>query len=299
MILLLALTASPSLAGDGPWTLGVGQTNLYLGLDYFRYQSFRRPGAQMVQMGSGITATGATAVITRGLTRGTEVELRLPFERVRANDPESAFCTTEAPRTDWCQATAGLGDLMGIVKIRLMDEADFRPLSVAAGAMIRTGEFYSENRARLTTLGDGQTDIGAMVSIGRTQQWSSAGWIRASTSAAYWYRLPHANAPKVPADEIAGDLNVLLSPNGSFAIGPTASYFFKLGGEDLDPALLQSINGFASLRGSQLKAGGKLGLYGKNGLTLSVAAQYSVYAMNNPADTLAISVGMGWFMDDS
>jgi len=290
------LWLSIALAGDGPWALAPGDTNLYLGLDVYRYQTFRNGSdGEPIDMGSGLTGTGLTAVVTRGLRRGVEVELRVPYERVRANQPESAFCTS-GPRPDWCEVSGGLGDLMALGKFVLMDEAAFRPVSIGLSAAFRSGEAYSENRGRLTTLGDGQTDVGGILSVGRTGT-LPRGWWQASASGAYFYRLPHNTAsPKIPADEVAYDAQVLVAPIGWFSIGPAVAGFAKLGGVDVQQARLDTLDGWASLSGAQLKVGGKAAVYSEDGLTFSVGVLQAVWARNNPIDTLALSAGIGWFV---
>ena len=292
---MIWLLTTMAWAGDGPWTLGPRQTNLYLGMDYFRYESFRDGDGDLTTFG-GLAATGFTGIVTRGIARNVEVEVRVPFERVRAVDPEGEFCT-DGPRRDWCEASAGLGDLFVLTKFRFLDESNLKPVSASIGLAVRTGEFYSERRGRLTTLGDGQTDVGGIASVGRVGN-TGQGWYQVSATAYYWHRFPHdAGPPRIPADELGGEVTALISPTGRFALGPVAVGFTKLGGFDIEDAPFDTLNGFASLQGSQVKVGGKLGIFGQDGVTLSASVFATVFAINNPSDTLSVSVGLGWFID--
>lgn len=292
---MIALLMATAMAGDGPWTLNPGETNVYVGLNAYRYGRFNDGETNDRVLGSSLSSIGATAVLTRGLARGVEVEVRLPYERVRANAPESEMCTTEAMRDDWCEASEGIGDIVAIGKFRLLDENNLRPLSISLAGVFRTGETYSEKRGRLTNLGDGQTDVGLMASVGRSGTLGQ-GWYQAGLTGAYLYRFAHSNdGMKIPADEVDVDLTALLAPKGWFSIGPAASGFFKLGGVNVMEADMTTLDGFSSLRASQIKVGGKLAVYSEDGITLSVGAYRAVWARNNPIDTTAISVGIGWF----
>ncbi len=115
---------------------------------------------------------------------------------------------------------------------------------------------------------------------------------------AYWYRFANRVDPdfgKVPADEVAGQTEVLLSVHPRVGIGPTASGFTRLGGIALDgTADYTDPDLFSSLRATQVKVGGKLALYAlDNGPTVSIAVLQTVYAENNPSDTLSLSLGVG------
>ncbi len=295
VVALLSLVSS-ARAGDGPWTLNPGELNLYLGGDYFRYGRFHDGQGEVTDLGSPLTAASLTGVASLGLLPGMEVELVVPFESVRANDPESEFCV-DGPRTDWCEATAGIGDVGAQIKGRMLDELVGSPISVSLAAGMRSGEAYSPRRGRLTTLGDGQTDIGAGLSAGRSAGVASRGWYRASVTSWYWYRFPNDVEVdgKKPGDEISAAAELTLSPGPPWAVGPAVYGFFRPRGVDVADADFSQLDGFSSLRASQLKIGAKLGIFGVRGRTVSVSVLRTVYARNNPSDTLALSLGIGWF----
>lgn len=292
----LAWISIAALAGDGPWVLEPGATNLFLGLDYVTYGTLRNPDGSTMDLGSGLTGAGPLLVVTRGLIPAVEIELKLPYERVRANQPDSAFCTTDRP-SDWCAVTAGLGDVTLLTKLRVLDEARLNPLSASLLVGARSGEAYSEHRGRITTLGDGQTDVGLGLGVGRAAG-LGAGWYRVSASAAYWYRLPHRRAGglKIPSDEITATADLLLAPSSSVGFGLAGTGFWRLAGLDVAEADFNQIDGFASLRGEQIKAGLKAAVFGERGLTLFATGLRTVYAVNNPIDTLAVSIGIGAYL---
>ena len=299
MLAFALLWPSIGLAGTGPWTLQAREHNVYLGTDYFRYGRFN--GAlPNVTLDTEIVSAGLTGVWTFGMAYGLEGEVVARFEGVRVADPRPALCNEGVP-ADWCDPTSGLGDVAARLKWQVVDEAYGFPLSWAFSVGTRTGEAYAPKRGRLTTLGDGSTDVGGGVSLGRTGVLGRAGWYRFSTDAYYWYRFPSGqrNGQKVPSDEVTGEIAMLLAPNPRFGFGPAVAGFTRIGGIDLNPpeADFGDPDFWNSLAATQLKVGGKLGVYSiDNGPTVSVSALWTVYARNNPRDTFALSVGIGqWF----
>ncbi|MCB9677764.1 MAG: hypothetical protein H6737_21860 [Alphaproteobacteria bacterium] len=294
----LLLLAGVALAGDGPWTLNPGETNLFVGVDHFRFSGFRDGLRTKVDLGTEIASTAVSAIVTRGLVKGAEIEVRVPYERTRATDPEGEFCTT-GPRADFCERSQGIGDMAALVKVRLLDEAALRPLSISLAAVFRTGEAYSEQRGRLTKLGDGQTDVGAQIALGRTGRLHK-GWYQLSATGGYYYRFPHdPGPPKVPSDETAADLAVVVAPLRWFSIGALGTGFNKLDGTTVSAAPLDTLDGFAGLAGAQIKVGGKLALHTEDNITVSMGALRTVFAKNNPRDTLVVSLGVGMFVPRS
>lgn len=298
--LVVGFLPTVATAGGGPWTLGGGEHNVYMGGDYYRYSRFQTP-ARIRELPTGITASGLTGVWTAGLAYGLEMELKLAFEAVRVNDRTVDICTDPEVPHDWCAPTANIGDLGARLKWRFLDEAYGAPLSMAASLGVRTGEAYANTRGRLTTLGDGQSDVGGGLSFGRTAT-VAKGWYTLGADTWYWFRFPNAygaDGQKYPADEIGADVEAMVSLHPRFALGPAVSVFTRLGGEDLVFDRLDRTNPdtWNALRAQQVKLGGKLGVYSVDGgPTLSVAALTTVASANNPVGTLAISVGVGWFI---
>lgn len=285
------LAVATALAGDGPWTLGPREDNLFLGVDYYQYSLFEGGSGGELQVPSALTATALTGVWTTGLRHGVEAELKIPFERVRAQDPEG--CEAIAPVQGWCRTSAGIGDLGAQLKVRLLDELYGPPFTVSASAGLRSGEAYADRRGRLTTLGDGQTDVGGGLSLGRTDV-LGRGWYRVGLDAWYWYRFPVEGA--LLKDEVTASFAGMLSVWPSFAVGPAVHGFWRLGGVDVAASDPSSPDRWATLAARQVQAGAKIGVYAvPGGPTFSLTLLRTVAARNNPTDTVVVSAGLGWF----
>ena len=293
--MVLSLVISVAHAGDGPWTLNPGEDSLFIGVNTFRYGEFDNGEGATSELGDGVTATGAVAVFTTGVADGIEAEFVVPYERVRVNDRQAASCTNRP--ADFCRHTAGIGDVSATVKFRLLNEAWRSPVTVSTALGARSGELYSEHRGRLTTLGDGQTDVGAGLSLGRSDVLGSRGWYRVGAWGWYWYRFPHAGdtwADKVPADEVQYSAEATVSLHPRFGFGPAIHGFHRLGGVDLGDADLGTDNAWSQLQAAQVQVGGKVGLYADR-RSYALAVTRTVWARNNPTDTLVITAGVGWF----
>lgn len=289
----LLLCSSIAHAGDGPWTLAPGDDSLYLGVAWFQYGTFDAGGGSAQTLSEGVSAFNAHAVWTTGLADGLELELVLPWETARVNDPTMAIC---ADAGDFCKTTSGLGDVSAALKLRLVDELYGSPVTIAAAAGARTGEAYADERDRLTTLGDGTTDFGAGLSLGRTDVLGARGWYRAGVWGWYWRRMPntHFEEAKVPADDLSFTAEATVSPHPRFGVGPALQGFQRLGGVDLNEARPAS-DPWGALAAAQIQAGGKLGVYSEGGVSLSVGVLRTVYARNNPTDTVVVTAGLGWY----
>lgn len=292
----MTLLSTVAMAGDGPWTLNPGEDSVFLGVNTFRYADFDDGTGSFRTLGDGVTATGAVGVLTTGLSDGIEAEFVVPYERVRVNDRASDSCAAQ-PK-DFCRPTAGLGDLSATVKFRLLNEAWRSPVTVSTALGARSGELYSEHRSRLTTLGDGQTDVGAGLSLGRSDRLGSRGWYRLGAWGWYWYRFPHAGTTwsnKVPADEVQYSAEATISLHPKFGFGPAVYGFHRLGGVDLVDTDFGSENVWSTLHAAQIQVGGKVGLYTESNRSYALAVTKTVWARNNPIDTLVITAGVGWF----
>lgn len=289
--MLWLLTLGVALAGDGPWTLGPRESNLYLGYDYYQYSLYTQGGGSKADIPSPITAMALTPVWTAGVRDGVEVEIKAPFERARAQDPDG--CAKVQPIADWCHSTQGVGDLAAVAKVRLLDELYGRVFTLSALAGVRTGELYADHRQRLTTLGDGQTDVGGGLSIGRTDV-AGRGWYRASMDLWYWYRFPTLGARL--HDEVDGSAALMVAVLPSFGFGPAINGFWRLGGVDVSGADFSNPDVWGTLAARQIQAGGKLGLFARDrGPTISLTVLRTIYGHDNPTDATVVSVGLGWF----
>ena len=164
--------------------------------------------------------------------------------------------------------------------------------TLAVTASGRSGEAYAATRDRLTTLGDGQTDLGVGLEAGRTDVLGH-GWYRVSAGLRYWYRLPVRSAEV--HDQVDWQIVGLIAPVGGIAFGPAVHAFTRLGGLSLAQADFGAPDVWASLDARQVQVGAKVCLFAQgDGPTLSLSVLQTVYARNNPADTQVISAGLGW-----
>lgn len=297
MLILLTLLTGIASAGGGPWTLNPREHNVYVGFDHFRYETYRGSTSTQRTVASPIAATAVGGSWTIGLANDLEFEVRAPIEFVRVTDPNAEGCITDRPE-DFCETSLNVGDLYGAVKWRFVDELYRSPVSMALVMSMRSGEFYAPERGRLTSLGDGTTDIGLGLSIGKTAS-VGRGWYTASADVRYHYRFPNTGGffgEKVPTDELEFSAEGLWAFHPRFAVGPAVFGFTRMGGADFDDIDFFDEDGFASLAGTQLKAGAKLAIFGTDGgPTVSFTVARTFYARNNPTDTLSVSAGIGWF----
>lgn len=296
-LLWAALLGSGAQAGSGPWTLPRGAQNLYVGVGLSRFSEVVSPEGT-VDLGD-VRGTTLKAIGTVGLLDGVEVELSVPWTRNVHLAPDAGACASGMWSRDFCSPSAGLAPLQGTLKGRLLDEGALQPVTASLAASVRTSAPTAHFRHRLTAPGDGQTDYGAIGSVGRTGQLGDGGWYTASASAAYWYRtaLSADGGDRVPADQVEWSLRTLLAPGRALGLGPVVTGFHRLGGidlGDLDPA---DDNGFPALDAAQVKVGGELLLAGASRVSLSVTALSTVWAENNPVDTRVLSFGVGWYAD--
>ncbi len=293
--MIVAMWITTALAGDGPWALQPGASSAYFGTYQQRFRKVDTTGGGE-SLEDGVVTNAFTGVVTLGLADRVEVEAGASFARSRHLDPASLACTRPGRPEDFCDLSQGLNATQLSVKGLLLDEAQLRPLSVALSGRFRSTDWVNGARGRLTALGEGQSDVGAVLSAGRTATLGGRGWYRVSADVGYWYRFALALEPKVPGDDIQANLAALVSPTGPWAIGPNLDLLYRLQGTDLSMDVdLSSPNGFASLQVAQLKAGGTASISGSQGLTVSASAYGTLWAMNNPTDAYVVAVGVGYY----
>lgn len=292
---MIWLTATLAAAGDGPWALPAGASNVYVGTYYVRFDTVDTQGGA-VGLDEGVATNGLVGVLSLGLTEQIEAEASVSAVRSRHLDPGSATCTRPGRPDDFCALSQGFGPGSLSVKGLLLDEAQLRPLSVSVSGRLRSSDWVSEARGRLTALGEGQTDLGAVVSAGRTATMGDTSWYKVHLDVGYWHRLPLEGPPKVPGDEIVARMGSLMAPTGVWAVGPVVDFLLRPSGSDLGQEVdLSNPNGFASLRVGQLKVGGTAAVIGERGVTVSVSGYGTAWAWNNPTDSFVVSAGLGWY----
>ena len=268
----LALTGASALAGGGPWTLPAGARNLYVGTTQSRFSEIA--GDMGPTDVGAVQATTLQAIGTVGLLEGMEVELAVPWTRANHLEPSADPCDSVWRPSDFCTSSASLAPLQATLKGRLMDEGALQPVTLSAALSLRAGNTTAQYRDRLTATGDGQTDLGALLSVGRTGQVGSDGFYRLALTGGYYYRtaLASPEGTKVPADQVELTVGGVVAPIRQVGLGPLVTGFHRLGGIDLSELKPDDPNGFPSLAASQVKAGGELWISGANDITLAISA---------------------------
>jgi hypothetical protein len=295
--LLLALTTAAT-AGSGPWVIGTGQSSLYMGAETQRLTQLALSTGSyatedVVDVGSGLSTIGAQAIVTYGLLPRLEIEGLLPVYRVRANRTDAELC--DALGLDACKATSGVGVMRIRAKGMVLDELYGPPFSLAIGPELRLGELTAPERARLTNLGEGTTDVGAFVSIGRTGLLGGSGAWSAFAEGGWRYRFPNTELEPdlpVPGSEFFSDIEAFFGPNLTWAVGPSVTAYIRPDGVDFEEVDMADQDRFSALRVLAIQAGGKVLVRSGSRVTLSAGALRTVYAENNPSDVLSISVGL-------
>ncbi|MFK7930686.1 MAG: hypothetical protein AB8H79_21045 [Myxococcota bacterium] len=293
--MIFVLFAAFAGAGTGPWTLDAGEHNAYVGVDYGQFQTIGRPGQDAAKLQTGLNAAQVTGVWTAGIIDGVDMELVVPLKRAWATDDRTSFCVQSRP-DDWCEPTQGVGNVGLHFRGRLLSEDNFRPITLSARLGLRTGAAYAGQRGRLTTLGDGQTDLGAGLSIGRTGTAGKA-WYRVSMAADYWlrFRLATTDGRRVPGDELAAGVDALGSPVPWLGMGVSAAGFHRLWGVGLGDVRLGDRDAWVSLAASHVRVGPKVAFYTKNHWTFFSTVQFTAAAKNAPSDMIWGTVGVGRF----
>ena len=290
--MIALLLGSLAAAGQAPWALDPGEHNVFVGVDVGRFERVGTADGPRT-LGTPVLAAQLTAVWTTGLTEQIDMELILPVRAVWAAKPDAAFCTASRP-DGWCATTVGVSDLQVRGRVQLLDEERYRPLSVALHGAVSTGALYGPARSRLTTLGDGTTDLALGGSVGRTGTVGRA-WYRVSAGGSYRYRfgLARVDGRKVPADEVGGEVSAMASPVPWFGLGASLSGFHRLRGESLAQVDIAGPNAWIRLAASHVRLGPQLAAYSRDGWTVFATVQMSAFARNTPSDGVGALVGVG------
>ena len=305
MISALAFAATtlfvlPSSAGSGPWVLSEGETSVYLGAESQRIDRLALASGMgaddVLNVDDGIETTGVKAVVSHGIRKGVELELDVPWARVEANRPDGDVCTLLGPAT--CARTQGLAPVRVKVKGLVLDELYGAPLSVALAATARFSQWTGPKRGRITNLGEGTTDYGAGLALGRSGGLGQGFW-SAHVDTEWRYRLSNVAdaSPPVPGYEVLVDAEVFAGARSWWSIGPTLSWYERPQGVDVedllgDPQLAVDIDRFARLRVRAVRVGGKLLIRSSERTTLVLGGFTTAAAVNNPVVSGA-SIGLG------
>ncbi len=294
-LLLAALVSTEALAGTGPWTLGQDDRSIYFGAGYTRWDQLNgaegadSPGAE--QLPSAFTRTDGVAIVTYGILPWAEFEAQGSMAWAAVGNAEVGVCSTI---DDACGVTSGLAPVTSRIKARLLDELHGSPVSVAVGGEVRFADFTRNTRQRITSIGSGQTDLGAFVTAGRAGAIGSlpySTWLEGE----YRYRLPlrTSQGNKVPPDEIQIRGEALGNPTPAVSLGGTFEWLENIGGADVEEIDWDDPDRFTALDVTSFKVGGKLNLRSVNNVTISLSALGTVLARNNPGDLFSLGLGLG------
>ena len=310
------LMAAVAWAGSGPWVVAQGDQYVYLGSEAQRLTKLAQSsgsyaddvldvgaGGPITEAGAGVSTFGVKGIVTYGLLPRAELELAVPYYRVRFNRQDDYLCT-DVLGPSACEANKGVGILTARAKVLLLDELYGPVVSLAVGPELRHGDFTAPERGQITNLGEGTTDLGAFASLGRTGAFGAQGAWSTFVELGVRNRLPtasittttNADVGAVPGDEIWATWESLVG-NITWGAGPTLSYYNRPQGidfEDLlaDPELVGDDERFASLRVLSMQAGAKLVVRSEERVSFSASLSRTLYAENNPADLLSVGAGV-------
>ncbi len=289
-----------AFAGAGPWVPGEGQLHLYAGLDVQRFTRLNAEGLDgAVRIGEGVSTVGGVLDLSYGLGSGLEAELILPVQHAYVHRPDTGPCVDFGD--DVCAPTTTIGVIDIRLKGVLLDEFHGAPLSLAIGGVMRIGAFTFDTRHRFTNAGEGTTDVGARLSVGRSIA-VGGGHAVFSGDVQALYRFPNVErfplpdgGLAIPGPEAAASGDLLFAPGASFAFGPAVQWARRLTGLDVAEMLGTAATDpdrFASLHYGVVRTGGKLILQNDSYDAISIAVLRTVYARNNPSDTWSFGVGV-------
>ena len=303
----LAVSAVAS-AGSGPWVLGEGARNVYVGVEAQRLTKLAiiADGERsVVDVDEGLQTLGAKLIGTIGLTNRIDIELDIPYYRVHSNSP-GAVCESlaEPEGRESCTTTSSIGIITARAKAMLVDEIVGRPLTLSVGLEARFGDFTADTRDRITNIGEGTFDAGGFLTLGRTVTLGRGYW---STSAEVGgrYRFPKTRAYasadgttsiSAPGPEFWATMDSLFFLDSRFGFGPVATVFTRPFGLDFGDLDLTSLDRFSALNASNVRVGGQLVFRSKANLSMSVNVQRVVWARNNPTDVWVAGLGVGLYM---
>lgn len=300
-LVLGLLLSSSALAGSGPWVIGEGQTSVYLGSEFQRFGTLSgregKGAAGDIAVDDGIESIGFKGILTYGIRDAIELDVLVPWYRVEANRPGGAVCASLGPQT--CATTEGLGNLEARVKGLLVDELVGAPVSLAAYGTLRLGQFTAPERARVTNLGEGTTDIGGGLAIGRSGGFGGGGtWsAHVDTQARHRFSNVAEASPPIPGWELLIDAEAFIGARRWWSLGPSLTYFNRPQGLDVEellarPAVATDIDRFARLNGRFLRAGGKALIRSSERTTFVAGASWTLAAVNNPSDVFSVNAGI-------
>ena len=301
-LLLATMALTPTAhAGTGPWVVGSGQASVYVGLESQRITrlAITVDGARdVIDVDQGVSSFGVKGIASLGITDRVEVEVGLPWWSVRANREDGPVCA--ALGLDACEKVQGIGVVQARAKTLLLDEYFGSPFSLSLAADLRYGALTADTRARITNVGEGTTDLGPVLSVGRVGQLGGAGFFSTYLETGWRYRFPTTRdypAPgttslRAPQPEAWAQVE-FLAGSSRVSVGPAVSALTR-GGLDWGELDLADPDRFAALRFTSVRAGATAVVRNDANLAFSASVMRVVYAQNNPTDVLAVNVGVSF-----
>ena len=289
-----------AVAGVGPWTIGAGDRSVFLSASYHQWSALSgsTPEFRSFDLGTSITRTQLDAIVSYGLWSSAEIELAagLAYGAVTRRDAPLCSDLPLAP----CEEVFGLVPTSGRLKVRLLDELAGAPFTLTTGPVARLGSYTRPTRVHLTQIGEGQTDLGGFVSLGRSGSigggWSFAGFVEGGAVA----RLPAAKLGagqkgKGPGPEVSSAAQLLVIPRHEVAVGADVRWVERPVGHDFETTDVADPDRFSSLAVRRVEVGGSLLLRSIDRVSVVLSGQRVVHAKNNPADRWTVSIGVGWY----
>ena len=270
-----------ALASAMAGTLPKGSQHIYSGASYGTWSSFESKGSEKsLPQGAQVSQLLSHTQYSYGMKDGIELSVFLPVSSVSVSQMS-------------VPTTTGIGQVGVSSKFDLwgMDT-----LGITGQVGLTTGAFHSEERGKLTNIGDGSTQVHLGLSGSSVWEVSSA-YVHLNARGGYIAKMP-SNLdfnPKYPADDLTYGLNVGGRYRG-YSLSVFIDGFYRLDGVDYPaPTTVDSIEGFTALKASQLKVGVSDSI-SWNSWSLSGYVAKSVLAKNNPMDEMIGGIGIGYYI---
>ncbi|MFT5680889.1 MAG: hypothetical protein ACI8RZ_001795 [Myxococcota bacterium] len=284
------LFLAEAMAG-GPWVLSAGDFDVYSGLESRRATTLTNStGDGNTLPGGGVSTMGAVGILSAGILPGLQGSIQVPIHRSRSLASDDTACDDLGLGA--CKTSQGIGTVTMQLKGQVLDELYGAPVSAALVGELRLGDLTAPTRARLTSLGEGTTDLGVFASVGHSGGLGSGFW-SGQVEGGWRYRFPNAtvSGQSVPGSEILANLEVLAG-SAAWSIGPTAYFMTRAGGVTLEETDLTSTERYVALQTTSAHVGGKLLLRSAANWTVSLSGLRSVFSQNGFGDELIISAGV-------
>lgn len=306
VLLLSAALSAPATASTGPWILGPGDEQIYVGLDAQRFTRLALSSGtfadDVVQVDEGVNTFGAKLIATFGVTKRVELEFELPFAYSYVNR-QGPVC--DSLGLDACEPSVGVGIVVARGKVVALDEVAGAPLTLSFGLDLRFGQPTAAFRPRITAFGTGTFDVEPRLALGRIGSIRGGrGYFSVFADASFRYRVPASagigpTPAPLPSFEVTANFENLWTPVELVSFGPAVSLLSRPIGYDVEqvlgaPELATHPGRFEAINLLALDAGGKLLFRNGKNVTVALAAFYTLYAENNPTDVVKVSAGVAF-----